>query len=75
VCSCNEVSEAAIEANLQIQGPVDDSPAEIMACVERLKTQLKCGTTCGSCLPAVKVLVRQSWADVKATQAAEQGMV
>jgi assimilatory nitrate reductase catalytic subunit len=75
VCSCNEVSQVAIETNLKVQGPLDGSAAEVKVCVERLKTQLKCGTTCGSCLPAVKALVRQSWADAVARQPVEQGTV
>ncbi len=58
VCTCNAVSQAAIEVALLTQAPVDGSVAEVAACAERLKAQLGCGSTCGSCVPAVKQLVR-----------------
>ncbi len=66
VCTCNQVSQASIEAALQAQGPADESAGAVNACVDGLKTRLGCGSTCGSCLPAVKALVLQRLQAVQA---------
>ena len=55
VCTCNAVDETSIQAALVT---LPESLGE-RACVERLQEALRCGSTCGSCLPAVKGLVRQ----------------
>ncbi|MCW5637138.1 MAG: molybdopterin-dependent oxidoreductase [Rubrivivax sp.] len=54
VCTCNDVDAAAIEAALVRLAPgVGETGA-----VQALRTELRCGSTCGSCLPAVKAIVR-----------------
>lgn len=53
VCSCFDVSEAAIQGALaQIQ---DGSPEQRLA---ELQRTLRCGTNCGSCVPELQRLVR-----------------
>jgi assimilatory nitrate reductase catalytic subunit len=54
VCACHDVSEARIVAALQATA---GSSSERLACVQQ---GLRCGTECGSCLPAVKALVQQT---------------
>ena len=54
VCACHDVSEARIVAMLQA---TVGSSSERLACVQQ---GLRCGTECGSCLPAVKALVQQT---------------
>ncbi|MGE0313729.1 MAG: molybdopterin-dependent oxidoreductase [Lautropia sp.] len=53
VCSCNDVAEAEIAAALQRCGQAD--PAARLAAVQRVT---RCGTTCGSCLPALQRSLR-----------------
>ncbi len=51
VCTCFNISEAAIVAELkQCAGDADDR-------LSQLQFNLKCGTHCGSCLPKLKSLV------------------
>lgn len=52
VCTCVDVAEDAIIAVLSGH---DGAPADRLA---HLQERLKCGTRCGSCLPALKRLVR-----------------
>jgi assimilatory nitrate reductase catalytic subunit len=53
VCACHDVSEDAItHALASLPG---DEPTRLAA----LQARLRCGTACGSCLPAVKALVRR----------------
>ena len=53
VCACHDVSEDSIShALMDIQG---DEPGRLAA----VQARLRCGTGCGSCLPAVKALVRR----------------
>jgi assimilatory nitrate reductase catalytic subunit len=54
VCACHDVSEDTIVATLP-QCTGGDEAAVLGA----LQSRLKCGTECGSCLPALKALVRQ----------------
>jgi len=54
ICACHNVSEAAI--TLHLTGCAG-APGERLA---SLQAALKCGTQCGSCLPAVKRLVAQT---------------
>jgi assimilatory nitrate reductase catalytic subunit len=54
VCACHDVSEDTILATLP-QCPGDAGQA-----LSTLQARLKCGTECGSCLPAVKALVQRS---------------
>jgi assimilatory nitrate reductase catalytic subunit len=61
VCNCVGVSENAIEQSLQ--GYFADSSQCSAQCSETdaldaLKTTLKCGTQCGSCVPEVRKLIR-----------------
>ncbi len=60
VCTCNDVDEQAIRAALAAGAglPAGDAAAERRA-LHHLQTTLRCGTTCGSCLPALKALVRR----------------
>jgi assimilatory nitrate reductase catalytic subunit len=53
ICACHDVSEAAIASVLQ-NG--DGDAAQLLA---QVQARLKCGTECGSCLPAVKTLVQR----------------
>ena len=54
VCTCFNVTDAAITAELaHCHGTDDDRLAQ-------LQGKLRCGTNCGSCLPEVKRMVRQS---------------
>jgi len=53
VCSCFNVSEEAIRLHL---GGHSGSPEDRLA---GLQAALKCGTQCGSCLPALRRLVQQ----------------
>ncbi len=53
VCSCHDVSEARIVATLQTcTGHPDER-------LRQVQKTLRCGTECGSCLPAVKTLVQR----------------
>jgi len=52
VCTCFNVSEDAIRAELQhCAGSLDERVAHLQA-------TLKCGTNCGSCIPALRSLVK-----------------
>ncbi len=61
VCSCHDVSEERIVAAL---GQIAGNPAERL---QMLQQQLRCGTDCGSCLPAVRTLVQRRPALERAT--------
>lgn len=52
VCACLNVSEDAIRACLA------DTPGEDGARLATLQDRLRCGTSCGSCVPELKRLVR-----------------
>jgi assimilatory nitrate reductase catalytic subunit len=52
VCTCFNVGEPAILAELErCSGPADQQ-------LSQLQGALKCGTNCGSCIPALKRMVR-----------------
>jgi assimilatory nitrate reductase catalytic subunit len=54
ICTCFNVTEAAISAQLgHCKGNEDQR-------LVQLQSALECGTNCGSCLPEVKRMVRQS---------------
>ena len=53
VCACHDVSEQRIVQTLAACGG-DESQR-----LRQLQQTLRCGTTCGSCLPAVKKLVQR----------------
>ena len=60
VCACNDVDEDAIvQALRHCEGNAEDR-------LSGLQAQLRCGTSCGSCLPAVKALLRRQPAAVAA---------
>jgi assimilatory nitrate reductase catalytic subunit len=61
VCACHDVSEDSITAALA--GLSGDADARLAA----LQARLHCGTGCGSCLPALKALVRRERQPVEAT--------
>ncbi len=53
VCACHDVSELRIADALgRIDGAADER-------LRALQAELRCGTECGSCLPALKSLVQQ----------------
>ena len=52
VCACHDVSEAEITGVLAGCEGSDDSR------LQALQRQLRCGTQCGSCVPALRALVR-----------------
>ena len=53
VCACHDVDEDAIVLALRhCEGGTVDR-------LSGLQAQLRCGTSCGSCLPAVKALLRR----------------
>ncbi len=54
VCACHDVSEE--RHRRPSCAPAQAMPAQRL---QQLQAQLRCGTECGSCLPALKVLVRQ----------------
>jgi assimilatory nitrate reductase catalytic subunit len=54
VCNCFDVSQAQIEGYLKAQ---HGSEAEQL---QSLQSSLKCGTNCGSCIPALKAAVRRN---------------
>jgi assimilatory nitrate reductase catalytic subunit len=57
VCACHDVSEMAIASVLSHgDAQVETDAAQLLA---RVQKQLRCGTECGSCLPAVKTLVQR----------------
>ncbi len=54
ICACHDVSEQRIVQTLpQCQGTNAQR-------LQQLQLQLRCGTDCGSCLPAVKALIKSS---------------
>jgi assimilatory nitrate reductase catalytic subunit len=53
VCACHDVSEQAIIGTLPL---CVGAPNERL---KQLQDRLRCGTECGSCLPAVKTLLKQ----------------
>jgi len=61
VCACHDVSEDRITHALATM-PGDDTERLVA-----LQAQLRCGTECGSCLPAVKALVRRKRQPVPAS--------
>ena len=54
VCTCFNVSEAAI--NTTLQAGTGDAEARLA----QLQASLKCGTNCGSCIPALRTLAKQA---------------
>ena len=52
VCNCLDVSEDTIVGVLRTTPGADDSR------VQRLQQRLRCGTQCGSCLPALRALAQ-----------------
>jgi assimilatory nitrate reductase catalytic subunit len=57
VCNCLNVSESAIVASLAaMQGLV----SERGQCLTLLQQQLKCGSSCGSCVPELKQMIAAS---------------
>jgi len=57
VCTCFNISQDAICKHLQGREGTAD------ARLQSLQSTLKCGTNCGSCMPALRGLVRQSLAE------------
>ena len=73
ICTCYNVTEPQIVAHLQQQGPACCGSDD--ARLADLQGALKCGTNCGSCVPALRKLIRitpvsTASADAPATQAA-----
>jgi assimilatory nitrate reductase catalytic subunit len=60
VCACHDVSEAAIVLRLRAAAAGETTEAaDANQRLQQLQAQLKCGTECGSCLPALKLMVQQ----------------
>jgi assimilatory nitrate reductase catalytic subunit len=57
VCTCHDVRASAIVAALRQPGMAAADGAQRLA---RVQAALGCGTSCGSCLPAVKALLQQT---------------
>ena len=62
VCSCLNVTDAAIDAHLTIAGATGTDEARLAS----LQGALKCGTSCGSCVPELKRRLRSAIADMAA---------
>ena len=63
VCTCFNVTDAAIEAQLALIHEVAGGAAHLMRDEQRLialQGALQCGTNCGSCVPELKRLVRSA---------------
>ena len=58
VCTCLNVSQAAIEAHLQALHEQPGLPPSPVACLQSLKDNLQCGTNCGSCVPELQKIIR-----------------
>jgi len=60
VCTCFNVSETAIVEVLKRCGgdANGDGPGDVNARLAQLQSELKCGTNCGSCLPALRKLAQ-----------------
>jgi len=61
VCSCLNVTDTAIDQYLA-QGAAMPSTDE--ARLASLQEALKCGTSCGSCVPELKRRLRSAWGDM-----------
>lgn len=59
VCTCFNVSLAQITAQLKTQADSPSLDAGDEAQLARLQAVLHCGTNCGSCLPALRQIVRE----------------
>jgi assimilatory nitrate reductase catalytic subunit len=53
VCACHDVPEDAIVTQLRL------STGDAGQRLQQLQAQLRCGTECGSCVPALKLLVQR----------------
>jgi assimilatory nitrate reductase catalytic subunit len=58
VCNCLDVDETTIN------GALASYRGDTRACLAWLQQELRCGTQCGSCLPAVKTLIQRHAASV-----------
>lgn len=64
VCNCLNVADTEINRALTLMGGTSDStPDELLA---GLQSRLKCGTSCGSCVPELKKMIVQHAAPVPA---------
>ncbi|MES2939091.1 MAG: molybdopterin-dependent oxidoreductase [Pseudomonadota bacterium] len=54
VCSCFNVTDLQIRAQLETQDGADEER------LQALQSQLRCGTNCGSCLPELRRMVRDA---------------
>jgi assimilatory nitrate reductase catalytic subunit len=64
VCNCFDIDEPRIVAALA------DCPGDEPARLQALQRRLRCGTQCGSCLPALRMLLRRHPADAQPVAAA-----
>ena len=60
VCQCHGIDESRIAAALAAMGHAPAEPRERLAA---LQSRLACGTSCGSCLPEVRELLRAGGAE------------
>ncbi|GLR26157.1 nitrate reductase [Limnobacter litoralis] len=68
VCNCMGVTDQAIESKLAELLPGDSNPEgrSVVELAQQLKTQLGCGSQCGSCMPEIGRLVSSGLATIKA---------
>jgi len=64
VCNCFDVDEAAIVAHLALADGSDGSERSDDERLASLQQALRCGTQCGSCLPALRQCIRHARACV-----------
>ena len=62
VCSCLNVTDTAIDEHLALAGAAGTDEARLAS----LQGALKCGTSCGSCVPELKRRLRSARSDIPA---------
>ena len=64
VCSCLNVTDTAIDEHLALAGAAGSDDVRLAS----LQGALKCGTSCGSCVPELKRRLRSARSDTAATE-------
>ena len=77
VCTCLNVTDTAIDAQLHDMAQAGGSPLLTTddARLASLQSALKCGTSCGSCMPELKRMVRSAPKTVIAESTAPRGVI
>ncbi|CAM3489111.1 molybdopterin-dependent oxidoreductase [Polaromonas hydrogenivorans] len=71
VCSCLNVTDTAIDAHLALAGPAGTDEARLAS----LQGALKCGTSCGSCVPELKRRLRSASGTATDTPASPRSVI